>query len=75
MKKLYVIGYYRQWQVINLTESGNISKQNIRVDNPTKLWERMISENPNTEIIISWDFNINSLIWRKKRWKRNHNIW
>ena len=43
-----------------------MSAQNARFDKQTKTWEKMINENPNTEIIIAGDFNTDANIWKKR---------
>ena len=65
MKKLYLIGYYRQWKILNGIDNNNRTKQNKRFEEQTNRWEKMMNDNPNTEVIICRDFNVNAKIWKK----------
>ena len=63
-KKIRIIGYYRQWQILGKEYNDKFENQYIRFDAQTKRWEKMVEENINEEIILCGDFNINSKIFK-----------
>ena len=65
MRKIYVNGYYNQWQIPYLNKekkenSGKNQKFQTRFFKQSELWERQINDNPGTECLILGDFNIDN---------------
>ena len=65
-KKIMIIAYYRQWSLLGIENSNRIFNQNRRFDSQTKEWEKILQENPDKEVIICGDMNINYRIINKE---------